>query len=108
MDIKKTEFIKRLTDNCRIRHYHCQAKNKILEFMVQLEVKMRDNWHPVIRYDTAHNFTHQDIYHKDGRIDKIPLGISDYNIAMTFAEEELKKNWDVYIQRFLKEADNYE
>lgn len=76
--------------------------------MVQLEFKVKDKWYPVVRYDTAHNFTHQDIYHKDGGVDKIPLGIGDYNIAMTFAEEELKKNWQMYIQRFLKEVDSDE
>ena len=108
MNTRETEFIKWLTDRCRVRHYHCQLKNKIVEFMVQLEVKIKDKWYPVVRYDTAHNFSHQDIYHKDGRIDKIPLGISDYNIAMTFAEEELKKNWEIYIQRFLKEVDKNE
>ena len=70
--------------------------------MVQLELKIEDKWYPVVRYDTAHNLSHQDIYRRDGGIDKIPLGISDYNIAMTFAEEELKKNWEIYVEHFLK------
>ena len=74
--------------------------------MVQLELKSRDTWYPIVRYDTAHNFAHQDIYHKDGRVDKLPLGISDYNIAMTFAEEEMRNNWEVFIERFLKEVGN--
>lgn len=76
--------------------------------MVQLELKVQNTWHPVIRYDTAHNFTHKDIYRRDGRIDKIPLGINDYSIAMTFAEEELKENWEIFIERFLKETDNHD
>jgi hypothetical protein len=73
--------------------------------MVQLEVKLNDRWHPVVRYDTTHGFSHQDIYYRDGRVEKIPLGISDYNIAMTFAENDLKRKWDVYIQHFVKEAE---
>lgn len=108
MQTREVEFIKWLTDRCRIRHYHSQDKNKIIEFAVQLEVKFKGRWYPVVRYDTAHYFAHRDIYHFDRRIDKIPLGISDYNMAMTFAEEELKRNWEVYVERFLKEASRHE
>ena len=72
--------------------------------MVQLETKINNEWYPVVRFDTAHGFSHQDFYHRNGQVDKIPLGINDYNTAMTFAENELKKNWEIYISRFIKEA----
>ena len=103
MNTKDVEFIRWIRDDCRIRHHHSQIKNKVVYFAVQLELKMENKWYPVVRYDTAHNFSHQDIYHKDGKIEKVPLGITDYNIAMTFAEEELRNNWEVYVERFLKE-----
>lgn len=106
MKAKDTEFVKVIRDDCRIRHHHSQIKSKVVYFMVQLELKTGNKWYPVIRYDTAHNFAHQDIYHIDGKSDKLPLGIADYNMAMTFAEEQLKSNWQVYIERFLKEVKN--
>ena len=72
--------------------------------MVQLEIRISNEWYPVVRFDTAHGFGHQDFYYRDGRVEKIPLGISDYNTAMTFAENDLKRNWEIYISRFIKEV----
>jgi hypothetical protein len=35
---------------------------------------------------------------------KTPLFITDKNDALTFAENDIKDNWEVYKQRFLQEA----
>ena len=42
-----------------------------------------------------------------GEIAKTPLFAKDYNDALTFAESDLKTNWEIYKERFLKEAKNY-
>jgi len=39
-----------------------------------------------------------------GEIAKTPLFAEDYNDALTFAESDLKTNWEIYKERFLKEA----
>ena len=57
-----------------------------------------------MRYDTAHGFTHKDIIHANGRKDKIPLFIADFKEALDFSDKDLKNNWQIYCEQFLKEA----
>lgn len=104
MNLRKTEFVRWFTHTSRIRHQHIQIKNKVIEFVVQLEIRLKDKWYPIVRYDTKHGFAHKDIIHLDGAIEKFSLGMSDYNSAMTFAEQDLKKHWETYIETFLKEV----
>lgn len=40
--------------DARKRHYHSAESGKITRFVVQLEVKVEDNWKEVVRYDCAH------------------------------------------------------
>ena len=104
--IKTEEFVARLTFDCRRRHKHTHFKGRVISFSVQLEVRHKDVWHPVIRYDTAHGFAHRDFLHPDGIIDKTPLFLQDYNEAIIFAENDLKDNWEFYRDKFMKEANN--
>ena len=76
--------------------------------MVQLETNAKDKWCPVVRYDTKHGFAHKDIIHFDGSAEKFNLGMSNYNIAMIFAEQDLKSNWGKYIEQFLEEVESYD
>jgi hypothetical protein len=55
-----------------------------------------------VRYDTAHRFAHRDLMDKKGTIIKTPLFIQDYNDALTFAESDLKSNWEAYKSKFLE------
>jgi hypothetical protein len=103
-DLKEREFVVLLSHESRIRHYHSRLKQQVLEFMVQLEVNIRGEWRPVVRYDTAHGFAHRDIFHGDGRSEKVPLSIGDYNSTLAFAELDVRSNWEVYRQRFLQEV----
>lgn len=102
--IRKKEFIRRISHDCRIRHKHLRFKNKIIQFIIQLEVFSNDKWNPVVRYDTAHGFAHKDLIHKDGEIDKTPIFCLDYNEAHTFAESDLITNWAIYKNMFIREV----
>ncbi len=62
-----TEYVIPLGANTRKRHYHETDKGKIIRFAVQLEVYVDDQWKTVIRYDTAHSYSHIDRYYLDGR-----------------------------------------
>ncbi|MBU0693999.1 MAG: hypothetical protein KKC11_04950 [Candidatus Omnitrophica bacterium] len=106
IDIKTEEYVARLTFDCRKRHKHTHFKNKIVRFTTQLEVCYENNWYPIIRYDTSHGFAHRDFIHPSGRIDKTPLFLQDYNEALIFAENDLKNNWELYREKFLKEVKN--
>lgn len=99
---RRTEFTIRLGSEDRYRHCHVRDRNRILFFRVQLETRVRGAWHPVVRYDTAHGFAHRDLLSYHGIQQKTPLFEQDYNDALTFAENDLKLNWDSYKRRFLE------
>jgi hypothetical protein len=104
--LKEKEFVVVLGNDSRIRHYHNRIRKEILEFRVQLEIQVKGGWKPIVRYDTAHGFAHRDTYHADGRVGKTPLPFGDCNSLLTFAEDDLHTNWELYRERFLKEADS--
>ncbi|MEW6419926.1 MAG: hypothetical protein AB1480_17730 [Nitrospirota bacterium] len=56
------------------------------------------------QYDTAHGFAHKDVLTFSGKVAKHKLPFSDYNLALTFAEKDLKENWLKYRENFLKEV----
>jgi len=100
--VKETEFLIQLGSADRLREYHIRSGRKIISFAVQYETLWQDKWLPIVRYDTAHGFAHRDLYDMRGKATKTPLFILDYNQALTFAESDLKVNWQVYRERFLK------
>ncbi len=104
MNIKTREYVRWFDDDCRLRYSHKSYRGRILKFVVQLEVLAKNRWYPVIRYDTAHDFIHRDYLHPNGRVDKTPVFIDDYNKALTFAQEDLRNNWEIYKRRFLEEV----
>lgn len=106
MDIKETRFVAPYTDSCRKRHIHKRIKNKVIQFTIQLELFINGSWSPILRYDTAHSFAHQDIIHADGTTEKIALPINDYNEALNWAEKEMERTWKVHLSRFIQEAAN--
>lgn len=96
------------TPKDRRRHLHIAKKGRVLEFTVQYETKLRGQWVPVVRYDTAHGYAHQHILHVNGREEKKLMEIEDYNEALTLAENDLRDNWHRYQATFLKEAKDYD
>jgi hypothetical protein len=100
--MKRTEFTIRLGLNDRLREHHARSRGKIISFTVQYETFWKEKWMVVVRYDTAHGFSHRDQYDNRGRAIKTPLIAFDFNQALTFAEADLKANWTIYRERFLK------
>ena len=72
---------------------------------VQYELKIKDEWYPVVRYDTVHGFAHKDIVPYKGEAHKETLPFNDFNLALTFAEKDLRDNWQKYRERYLKEIE---
>lgn len=100
--MKETEFLIQLGPADRLREYHARSRGKIVSFSVQYETLWRGDWLPVVRYDTAHGFSHRDQYDIQGTVIKTPLFILHYNRALTFAELDLKANWQLYRERFFR------
>jgi hypothetical protein len=85
----------------RKRHYHFAEAGKIIKFAVQLEIKVKDTWKEVIRYDCAHGYAHKDLYDIKGKHRKININMK-YEDALTYADDDINENWQIYRHRFLK------
>jgi hypothetical protein len=83
-----------LQDRLRVRA--TKEGGRIIRFVVQYEALIAGQWHPIVRYDTSHGFAHKDTLHPDGREDKQPLPFPSYNVAFTFAVQDLKASWHWY------------
>ncbi len=103
--MKRIAYLFYLSDekNDRLRAEAYKEKSRILQFVVQYEARIQENWYAIIRYDTRHGFAHRDLMHPDGSADKEPLSWEDYNLNLTYATEDLKHNWQKYRQRFEEE-----
>lgn len=88
-------------DRLRVRAH--RIGRTIVEFAVQYEAQFEGQWHPIVRYDTAHGFAHRDLMRPDGRVDKEPLPWQTYSVALTMATQELKSRWRDYRQRYEEE-----
>lgn len=99
---RRVEYAVRLGVRDRYRHLHIRRGRRIVYFRVQYETLVGCDWQVVVRYDTAHGFAHRDLVTKDGNIIKTPLFIVDYKEALIFAESDLKANWEIYKERFLR------
>jgi len=80
---------------------HKTEKGNVIEFSVQLEVRIKDEWKPVIRYDCSHNFSHIDRYTIKGKKSKEKINLT-YEESLTLADEDININWELYKERFLK------
>ena len=92
-----------LTSTDRYRHQHTRLKGEIIKFKVQYEIKVERDWFPVIRFDTSHGFAHRDLIDGRGRKKKTPMFVKDFNEALIFAEADIKSNWKMYKEQFIKE-----
>lgn len=100
--MKEVKFTIMLTLEDRYGHHHVRLKRAVLSFKVQYETKVEGKWRPVVRYDTRHGFAHRDLLDRRGNEQKTPLFTQDYNEALTFAEHDIKSNWNEYKERFLR------
>ena len=99
MSEKEYEIL--LGEDARKRHHHITEKGKIIGFMVQLEIKVKGKWKPVIRYDCAHGYAHCDCYNLKGEKKKEEIYLP-YDEILTLADEDIVDNWEVYKLRFLR------
>ena len=99
--MRVTEYIIPLGDKARKRHNHETDRGKVTGFIVQLEVFVDNQWQAVVRYDSAHGFSHIDRYYRDGRKVKTDLHLT-LSEALNIADEDIKENWKTYQSAFLE------
>jgi len=98
--LRTVEF-RRLLDNQNAARVRFDVeRGRVLGFLVQLECLIEDEWHPVVRYDTAHGFAHRDVMHPASDTEKTEMAVGDYNEALTFAINDLSENWETYRRRY--------
>lgn len=102
------EYVTPLGPDGRRRTRHVRIGNKIVEFVVQYELGIEREWYPVVRYDSSHGFAHRDRISFKGEVIKEELPIGDFNVALTFAEKDLRENWQKYRGYFLKEMKKHD
>lgn len=110
MTQKEIEFIFPLSEELqdRLRVSALRQKNEIIRFVVQYEALIKNRWRAIVRYDTSHGFSHKDIIHFKGEEDKQPLHFQDFNMAFTFAIQDLKTSWKWYRMAYEREMENEE
>jgi hypothetical protein len=99
--LAEKQYLIRLGERARKRHYHKTDKGQVITFMVQLEVEIEGVWKPVLRYDCAHDFAHRDRYNLKGDRDKEGIPLS-YTESLDLADRDINDNWDIYQERFLR------
>lgn len=101
--MKVVEYVVPLGSDGRRRVRHVRVGARVVEFMVKYKLKVGGEWYPVVRYDT-HGFAHQDILHWRGPGERHELPAGDYSFALSYAEEDLRRNWRGYREGFLREV----
>lgn len=98
----KKGYVFMLTDRDRKRHEHILEKGEVTGFVVQYEIFFEEKWVPVVRYDTAHGYAHKDLINPNGSIEKIFMGLADFNEALTLADKDINENWERYKNRYFR------
>ena len=101
-------FFKYLNDleTERLRFKIITSKRKVIDIIVQYETLINEKWVPVVRYDCAHGFFHRDTLLPGGKQEKMAIAINDLNIALGYAEQDFKDNWEKYKEGYLKKLTN--
>ncbi len=102
---KIVDFVVIMEDGVRKRHYHETEGGKVKDYVVQLEVRAKNAWKVVIRYDCSHGFSHVDRYTVKGEQSKETLSLS-FESALTYADWDINRNWSLYTREFLKGVNN--
>ncbi len=63
---KEGPFVRVLGKGARRRLYIKRDRKKVLDYMVELEVQVKDQWKAVVRYDPWHRGPHRDEHRLDG------------------------------------------
>lgn len=100
----RTWLIRVAPQAAQIRCSFQRIKNRVVRFIVQLEILHEGNWVPVVRYDNAHGFCHRDTLHPDGSQDKTSVAVGNLNQTFTWAIDDLRENWEIHRTRYLTEV----
>ncbi len=87
----------------RYRHYHAWQGNQIIEFRIQYEAFIANEWRTVVRYDSARGKPHRDILHPDGSETKEWFTYYSNAETLTIGQRDIVENWQSYRARYERE-----
>ncbi len=87
----------------RYRHYHISERGVVTAFTIQYEAEIDGTWFEIVRYDTAHGRPHKDVLHPDGAESKEEFLNYTNAEVLTFGQNDIRKNWKQYRERYEKE-----
>ncbi len=86
-----------LTNRDRFRVAFGTEKGKVKQIIVvQYEAEIGGEWRPLVRYDMAHGYLHQDVLHPDGTQEKSAVIYTDLDGALQQVLAELNRRWESY------------
>jgi hypothetical protein len=100
---RREEFTVILTMEDEVRVRFDKEGPKIVDFSVQYLARIRDQWRPIVRFDTAHGRPHMDISYPDGTQETRDLHFYNYNVALTYAIKNIQDRWKFYRERYERE-----
>lgn len=80
------------------------ARGRVTGFLVQYETTLGGKRIPVVRYDGAHGFAHQDVLDRRGNVvekRRLPADLT-FDEALQVGERDLRVNWRRYRRAFLR------
>ena len=87
----------------RYRFFCSTDRGRVRLFVVQYEAFIDGAWHAIVRYDTAHEFPHRDLMHPRSATEKTNYPSRSNAEVLTLGQEDIKKNWQAYRERYEKE-----
>ena len=87
----------------RFRYYHVLERGEVARFCVQYEGLIGEEWHAIVRYDTAHSRPHRDLLHPDGTQEKHEFYGYSREEVLTLGERDIKVNWKRYRAAYVQE-----
>jgi len=98
-------YFRYLTEEDRVRCQINVEKGNVESFVIQYEILIGNQWSPVTRFDTFHEGVHRDLIEPGGKVMKkwfLHLGFDE---GLTFAYNDIEKNWNRYRQRYLSKLE---
>jgi hypothetical protein len=62
------------------------------------------HWHPIVRYDSAHQTPHRDLIYADGSATKDWFRVYTLAEVLTIGQRDIMENWNAYRKQFEKES----
>ena len=87
----------------RYRRYHAWEGKQVLEFRIQYEALIGNEWVTVVRYDSAHGQPHRDVLHPNKSETKQRFRDYANEEVLTIGQRDIRENWPIYRQGFEKE-----